>query len=455
MPSPCHQRQSVAATSLDALPVEILIDILQCVNIESLDAISKTSRRLNKIIEANWTVILRPVITREMAPVSSFMLVLGACSSKAVQETRTPPPVHGSNQPDDQPFPDDESDNESIGDADDDLSDDDVDEDGDDASTGTLGSIDDVLSIEATSSTYSVDGHSRDTLPDQWATGLLYADIMHACRTVKRWEQEFHRHRFACPHYRRTLQQHELRRLRHGLYAWWRYSYYFHDTSAFVGDENQNVDSPAVRMSFVRQFSTSQLHEIRDMWETIKSAVGREVCPSVSAVRQQSGNVLSWVEAARVGWGDVKENRQVLRTIMKLQPEEILFLLVNRHRFATKASIIQFARLKNPWIEDSVETFSDAIQWALWERERQLVAEYGQRALHRRWYFPRMGFFPRPWGGIADYKRPETEQLRGVYSRDTGAGTRYWIDDHGGPWRYMSMLVPRGRLIVSGTTWVS
>lgn len=167
------------------------------------------------------------------------------------------------------------------------------------------------------------------------------------------------------------------------------------------------------------------------------------------------GNVLSWVEAARVGWGDVVENRQVLRTIMKLRPEDILFLLVNRHRFATKASIIQFARLKNPWIEDSVETFSDAIQWALWERERQLVAEYGQRALHRRWYFPRMGFFPRPWGGIADYKRPETEQLRGIYSRDTGAGTRYWIDDHGGPWRYMSRLVPRGRLVVGGSTWAS
>jgi len=288
MSSPCHQRQSVAATSLDALPVEILIDILQCVDIESLDAISETSRRLNKIIEANWTVILRPVITREMAPISSFMLVLDACSSKAAKETRTQPPVHGITQPDDQPFLDDESDNESIGDIDDDLSDDDVGEDGDDASTGTIGSIDDVLSIETTSSTYGEDGHSRDTLPDQWATGLLYADIMHACRTVKRWEQEFHRHRFACPHYRRTLQQHELRRLRHGLYAWWRYSYYFHDTSAFVGDENQNVDSPAVRMSFVRQFSTSQLHEIRDMWETIKSAVGREVCPSVSAVRQQS-----------------------------------------------------------------------------------------------------------------------------------------------------------------------
>lgn len=288
MPSPCHQRQSVVATSLDALPVEILIDILQCADIESLDAISKTCRRLNKIIEANWTVILRPVINRDMSPISSLMLVLDACSSRAAKATRTQLPVHGSNQPDDEPFEDDESDNQSIGDIDDDLSDEDIDEDRDDVSTGTPGSIDDALSIEATSSTDSEHGHSHDTLPDQWATGLSYADVMHACRTVKRWEQEFHRHRFACPHYRRTLQQHELRRLRHGLYAWWRYSYYFHDTSAFVGDDDQNVDSPAMRMSFVRQFSTSQLHEIRDMWETIKSAVGREVCPSVSAVRQQS-----------------------------------------------------------------------------------------------------------------------------------------------------------------------
>jgi len=133
---------------------------------------------------------------------------------------------------------------------------------------------------------------------------------------------------------------------------------------------------------------------------------------------------------------------------MKLRPEDILHLMVNRHRFATKASVIQFARFKNPWIEVSVETLSDSIQWALWERERQLVVEYGSRALDRRWYLPALDFFPRPWGGIVDYKRAESEQLRHVYSRDTGPGTSYWIDDHGGPRRYLTQ-VPMGRLVVS------
>ena len=134
---------------------------------------------------------------------------------------------------------------------------------------------------------------------------------------------------------------------------------------------------------------------------------------------------------------------------MKLRPEDILNLLVNRHRFASQGSIIQFARLRNPWIEDSVETLTDTIQWALWERENIMVAEHGHRARYRRRYFPALGYFPRPWGGIVDYKTADTEQLRAIYSQDAGL-TAQRTAQHGVETGRRISLVERGRLVATG-----
>ncbi|KAK5660807.1 hypothetical protein OQA88_12175 [Cercophora sp. LCS_1] len=451
---PAGENIEDSALRLEAMPVEIIIDILRDVDIGAIDAISKTSKRLRKIVEANWSVILRPVIDREMTPVRSFVQVLDVFHSRP-PGTHTNPAIAGNSIPSFDEgstsgeelvvFEDDGGSSDGILDSDDEEDDDGEDTDSEGDENDNIASIDDILALESSVSE-TVKDLSDEYLTDRWALGLSYNMVMKVCRLVKVWEQEFHRLRFAYPHLRRTLREHELRRLRHSLFVWWMYTCHFHDGPR-GGD--QDINSPVVRMEFVRQYSTSQLHEVRDMWETVKSAVGREICPSVPAVRRQSGHILSWAEASRVGWGDIVENNQVLGTIMKLRPEDILHLLVNRHRFATKASIIQFARFKNPWIEDSIETFSDSIQWALWERERQLVAEFGARALHKRWYFPQFDYFPRPWGGIVDYKRAETEHLRDVYSRDNGVGATFWIDDHGGPRRYLARQVSPGRLVVS------
>ncbi|KAK0651318.1 hypothetical protein B0T16DRAFT_76942 [Cercophora newfieldiana] len=453
-----QRNANASGPGFEDLPVETIIDILQYLDISTISSVSKVSKRLKKIIETNWVVTLRPIINREMTPIGPFLHVLAVCDSKvtppltkfhfAVSDEDVPSSGEQSaSDDDDSTTGDEEEDDEASSSGDDDTDvETDVETDSDDDSPGN---IDDALAIKIKSPGSGVDHLATGVLPDRWAEGLSYNTVMRVCRFIKAWEQEFHRLRFACPHHRRTLEHRELFRLRHAIYVWWRYACHFHDRACVLDGEDENADSPIARMDFVRQFSTSQLHELRDMWETIKSAVGREICPSIAAVRRKSGHVLSWAEAARVGWGDAVENSQVVRTMMKLRPEDILYLLVNRHRFATKASIIQFARFKNPWIEDSVETFSDSIQWAVWERERQLVAEYGPRALHRRWYFPPLGFYPRPWGGIVDYKKAETEQLRDVYSRDTGAGTHYWIDDHGGPRRYLARQAPTGRLVVS------
>ena len=39
----------------------------------------------------------------------------------------------------------------------------------------------------------------------------------------------------------------------------------------------------------------------------------------------------------------------MLGTIMRLRPEEVLHLLVFRHRYATKSSVMQFIELHRQW----------------------------------------------------------------------------------------------------------
>jgi hypothetical protein len=107
-----------------------------------------------------------------------------------------------------------------------------------------------------------------------------FRHLLSFCRAIRRWELEFPRLRFASvPQYSRSLWPHEIGRLRAALYVWWRFARAFHDPAPCEDNSSE------ARRAFVRQLSTTQLHEVLDMWETVRKAVGRRVCPSVSAVR--------------------------------------------------------------------------------------------------------------------------------------------------------------------------
>jgi len=296
---PLKKNNTGPRLTLQDLPVETIIEILQNLDISSIASVSIISKRLKRIVETNWIIALRPVINRDMTPIGPFLHVLRVCDSKVMM----PPPAKFSFKISDEEVlstgeqsASDDDDSTSGGEEEDDDEDSSL-EDGDsvdetdvetDSDDDTPGSIDDALAIKINSARAEGGTCSTGVLPDHWASGLSYNTVMRVCRFIKAWEQEFHRLRFACLHHRRTLEQHELLRLRHSIYVWWRYACHFHDRACAVDSEEDNVDNPIARMDFVRQFSTSELHQIRDMWETIKSAVGREICPSIAAVRRQS-----------------------------------------------------------------------------------------------------------------------------------------------------------------------
>ncbi|KXX80673.1 hypothetical protein MMYC01_202113 [Madurella mycetomatis] len=390
---------------LEDLPVETMIEIISHLDFEAFDNMLRVNRRHRSVIESYWSSILPGIIAHEFAPVEGFFHAFESAVSPGNK-------LHVG----DFPF-----------------------------EVGNICSHPPKLGLHR---------QFLNGRPSSLSAARGLHSLLNFCRVIRRWEMEFPCLRFSDhPEYSRSLRPHERCRLRQGLYVWWRFARRFHGSPAqlehsdvldhycaYRSCERRPECSPEVRRAFMRQLSTTQLHDVYDMWATIRSAVGREVCPSVAVVREWSGNSLTRAEAARIGWGDPVENDHILATIMKLRPDDILHLLVYRHRYATKGSIVQFVRLRHPRIEDSIETFSEAAIDVIRERENMLGPD--------DMYFPLSGF-PRPYGGIVDHETPETEELRVVYNTDAGSERYHYPPSRHDIDRYMASTVPLGRLVAS------
>ncbi|KAK4655738.1 hypothetical protein QC762_305070 [Podospora pseudocomata] len=217
--------------------------------------------------------------------------------------------------------------------------------------------------------------------------------IMNFCRGVKLWEAEFQRFRFYdCDvGEMRLMNGRERERFRRGLFIW--------DWFARVHHAGRQTRRTAEPVAFMRRFSTTELHELNDVWETVWAAVGREVCPSVTAVMEVIGDRSL---AERIGWGDGEENRQILGTVMKLGPGDLLRLLVGGGGGIGG---------EGGWIEDTTEALSMAVLSVRHEREKMMGME--------RSPFPVEGF-PGRYGGVLDHEMEESEELRVVHGADGG-----------------------------------
>ncbi|KAL2135856.1 hypothetical protein VTI74DRAFT_6619 [Chaetomium olivicolor] len=227
--------------------------------------------------------------------------------------------------------------------------------------------------------------------------------LINFCRVIKRWEAEFPRLRFSeAPDQSRSLRPHEICRMRDALYIWWRYGRYFDNPWPRLDN------GPEARRVFFRRFSTSQLHEVLDFWRTVHHAVARRVCPSFTEVQGFLGKSATKEEVDRIGWGDEVDSEYIAETMMKLGPEDILHLVLYRHRYATKTSVIQVIRMRHPRIEENLYTFHGPI------------VDVGEE--RRVTFFPSPGF-PDAHGGILDHEDHDNgERLRAFYSGDAGRG---------------------------------
>jgi hypothetical protein len=111
--------------------------------------------------------------------------------------------------------------------------------------------------------------------------------LLELCRLVRQWEGLFPQMRwFYEPENCRSLRVHEAIRFRRAFYRWWLYGIYFHGElpRPRVGLPEPYVDD--VRISQMRHYSTSELLELMDVMETMKDVILHYICPRLDPSQQ-------------------------------------------------------------------------------------------------------------------------------------------------------------------------
>lgn len=351
------------ASIMDDTPVEVFVEIFKHLDLKCAFSLASTNRRFAAIFAAHRISILLPIIEEEFSPFSGLLQVVkaspedlyvpwGTWLDKCVR-TRNIVLCEGGQAPGD--------------------------------TTGHLFNVKckDVI----------FEGRDMDR-------------VLEICKVVKGWERIFPQHRFhASPLATRSLEPQENERLRRALYAWMRYAYYFH------GDlPRPNLYEPAgndPRVNQLRAMSNTELRGLRDLWLTVEDIVELKLCPAVDHVRIGSDFEVPDKVAARIGWGEQRENQVVVATVCKLSPAELLHYLDNLHEYP-KAKLIRAIRQSHPRFESDTQSLGSALECVTFERYRRAEAEFPSAVA--LWLPMYSRAFGEGDGGILDWGSAEAEQ---------------------------------------------
>lgn len=250
----------------------------------------------------------------------------------------------------------------------------------------------------------------------------LIKQILHVGRVAERWADlyPFKKWKYNFEN-RRLLSEEERRRVRRALYRLWLYARAFYDRAH---PRETRMSRPVLleRAALLHNWSTWELAEMADVHAVLRDVVHGNVCPSNGTIARRfkkrfpdkdqnqllfnihlnypppvtnpfsspfhsSPNALSNYyqhvgphdnrlhyskytatahhEPGAEGWGDDIPHYYVVEDMMKLDPEQILWLKDNA---PLKGQVEMFVRGIGDWFENNGETWSQTFQWVLNER---------------------------------------------------------------------------------------
>ncbi|KAF4543505.1 F-box domain cyclin-containing protein [Lasiodiplodia theobromae] len=246
--------------------------------------------------------------------------------------------------------------------------------------------------------------------------------IVHVGRVAERWADlyPFKKWKYNFEN-RRLLSEAERRRVRRALYRLWLYARAFYNRAH---PRETRMSRPVLleRAALLHNWSTWELAEMADVHAVLRDVVHGNVCPSNGTIARRfkkrfpdkdqnqllfnihlnypppvtnpfsspfhsSPNALSnyyqhvgphdnrlhyskytataYHEPGAEGWGDDIPHYYVVEDMMKLDPEQILWLKDNA---PLKGQVEMFVRGIGDWFENNGETWSQTLQWVLNER---------------------------------------------------------------------------------------
>ncbi|KAI8624592.1 hypothetical protein F5Y19DRAFT_467693 [Xylariaceae sp. FL1651] len=191
-------------------------------------------------------------------------------------------------------------------------------------------------------------------------------DLMEISKLVKVvdwWVEVYPRLRWRDhPEERRCLKLDEEARLRKALARWWLYSHYFH------GNYRRNTHAPKkfdedVRLHHMRILTTQEIHELDDLWSTMYETISKDLCSSPGKVYRPTGSVVELIP-----WGKNGDRHpSIVNTYLKLGPDLIKYFLEHCYRYNKKYLIKTITNSTNMLLFDR-ETLSMSISTVLEER---------------------------------------------------------------------------------------
>ncbi|KAF2857165.1 hypothetical protein K470DRAFT_261054 [Piedraia hortae CBS 480.64] len=218
----------------------------------------------------------------------------------------------------------------------------------------------------------SVPVHARRSAPLSLS---LLKQAYDVGRVALRWEELYPfkkwRNEYAS---RRLLRRDERLALRRAVYRLWTYAKAFHNQH-HVRTMRNHVDYVEERAKLLRAWDTQQLAHMYDLFENVlKETVRWNVCPSNGRLLAKSlpchYRCRLWThhdELLLQGWGDEITHYYVVEDMMKLDPQQILFLSDSRLSRRGVEAYIKTA-CQGEWFGNNGETFSETLAHVLSQR---------------------------------------------------------------------------------------
>ncbi|KAK4621945.1 hypothetical protein CLAFUW4_06856 [Fulvia fulva] len=273
------------------------------------------------------------------------------------------------------------------------------------AADAELGPIEDIIQLLTHNS--SQPAHIRRSVPISEA---LIKQIVKVGRIAQQYEEIYPFKKWKTDYgNRRLLTVQERYNLRRTIYRLWLFSRAFH-TPAHIRTCRRMPEVMRERAMLLQNFSSNELAEMLDVHTVMRDLVANNICPSNGKIKQKFNkrfpeskhqllfninmhlnyppepsalatdyynssygstryqsrlSPTRWHEPGAEGWGDDIAHYYVIEDMMKLDPEQMLYL---RNHCTLKAQVEVYIRGLGEWFGNNGETFTETLELVVKQR---------------------------------------------------------------------------------------